>query len=435
MALYAMPLVVLNMGAEMVYILEQRLHAQKISHDKRTKVLVDVVKTMYSDRFVTELFKPQKVYTNDQTRQIFDKLAHSSIMRLNASSMEKLYDLMSMGFKYQCMACVSPRDYIQLTCNHLEELEQIVNQPIVSVLIGKALQQTISLYSKMSMGELRDLKETLFRFFQDRNIKVSLFLQENLQKDDGSFVMGWTGHVAENCEIPGIVRYFSNDGSHVETTTMIKLANQIGTMAASRKDPLNRKERPCKLGKNVYAVPRSEAESATAEGAGAVAHHSEAKVPALTAAEIAEAKAVEDRKQEKIKNSHKAGLNMLATLMGSSVADTENGRDRSGPQVKMDFSVGDSSWMFQTEAVEVCSTVGQSITIDAKGSSKRTRDEYSSKLGLDDFGVDDSADGKVPDKVVATGHDSGSDESSGDDNGLLGMMDGAGFDSDSDGGK
>lgn len=35
--LLAMPLVVLNMGAEMVYILEQRLHAQSIAPDKSRK--------------------------------------------------------------------------------------------------------------------------------------------------------------------------------------------------------------------------------------------------------------------------------------------------------------------------------------------------------------------------------------------------------------
>jgi len=36
------------------------------------------------------------VYSQRSTRQIFDKLAHSSIMRLSESSMDKLYDLMTM---------------------------------------------------------------------------------------------------------------------------------------------------------------------------------------------------------------------------------------------------------------------------------------------------------------------------------------------------
>lgn len=45
---------------------------------------------MYSGKFMTELFKPQEVYSSASTRQIFDRLAHSSIMRLNKNSMDKV---------------------------------------------------------------------------------------------------------------------------------------------------------------------------------------------------------------------------------------------------------------------------------------------------------------------------------------------------------
>ena len=45
---------------------------------------------MFSGRFIEELFKPQEIYSNESTRQIFDRLAHSSIMRLNESSMDKV---------------------------------------------------------------------------------------------------------------------------------------------------------------------------------------------------------------------------------------------------------------------------------------------------------------------------------------------------------
>ena len=74
----------------MVYILQQRLNAQKVPDDKAVKVLQDVVRAMYSPLFITELFKPQEMYTSNSTKQIFEKLAHSSIMRLNKSSMEKV---------------------------------------------------------------------------------------------------------------------------------------------------------------------------------------------------------------------------------------------------------------------------------------------------------------------------------------------------------
>merc|ERR1712224_870337 len=116
----------INMGGEMVYILEQRLHAQSIPAEKSKKVLVDVVRTMYSSKFISELFKPQQIYSNHSTRQIFDRLAHSSIMRLNESSMEKLFDLMTMGFKYQLLSITCPQQLLQVTLNHLAALKTVV---------------------------------------------------------------------------------------------------------------------------------------------------------------------------------------------------------------------------------------------------------------------------------------------------------------------
>merc|ERR1711920_756100 len=124
--LMTMPVLIVNMGGEMVYILEQRLQAQKIPDAKGQKVLHDVVRTMYYPRFIEELFKPQEMYSIQSTRQIFDRLAHSSIMRLNQSSMSKLYDLMTMGVKYQVMSCASPDQLLLVTLNHIESVKELV---------------------------------------------------------------------------------------------------------------------------------------------------------------------------------------------------------------------------------------------------------------------------------------------------------------------
>ena len=56
---------------------------------RASAVLQDVIRTMYNPKFIAELFRGQDVYSMHSTRQIFDKLAHSSIMRLNESSMDK----------------------------------------------------------------------------------------------------------------------------------------------------------------------------------------------------------------------------------------------------------------------------------------------------------------------------------------------------------
>jgi hypothetical protein len=58
---------------------------------------------LFSNVFIEELFKPQEIYSVNSTKQIFEKIAHSSIMRLNKNSMDKLFDLMIMAFKYQIL--------------------------------------------------------------------------------------------------------------------------------------------------------------------------------------------------------------------------------------------------------------------------------------------------------------------------------------------
>lgn len=49
-------------------------------------------------------------------------------MRLNRESMDKLYDLMTMVFKYQLLMIPSPRQSVAVTLNHLDTIETYVSQ-------------------------------------------------------------------------------------------------------------------------------------------------------------------------------------------------------------------------------------------------------------------------------------------------------------------
>lgn len=55
-------------------------------------MLQDVVRTMFNAKFIEELMKPQELYSMSSLRGIFDRLAHSSIMRLSESSMDKVLE-------------------------------------------------------------------------------------------------------------------------------------------------------------------------------------------------------------------------------------------------------------------------------------------------------------------------------------------------------
>merc|ERR1719424_1565574 len=143
------------------------------------------------------------------TQQIFDKLAHSSIMRLNESSMDKLFDLMTMGFKYQLIACRYPQELLHVTLNHLHQLRaKIDDATAVADLVVEAIRSTNERYSNMSPAEFASLKQALCRFFEDKHVKVSLFLQDGIQKSDGTIALSNAGLLPPDVEVPGKIVYF-----------------------------------------------------------------------------------------------------------------------------------------------------------------------------------------------------------------------------------
>jgi hypothetical protein len=56
-----MPILILNLGVEMIYILCSRLKAQIIPQDKSAKVIIDVVISLFDKKFMTEIRKKQIV--------------------------------------------------------------------------------------------------------------------------------------------------------------------------------------------------------------------------------------------------------------------------------------------------------------------------------------------------------------------------------------
>lgn len=249
MSQLAMPLVIVNLGCEMVYILEQRLKAQNIPADKSCKVLQDVIATMFERAFVNDkLFAPQEVYSVNNTRKIFNNLAHSSIMRLSESSMDKLFDLMMMGFKYQLLCSTKLEEMLQITKLHLSTVKSIMSpMPDSSAavdLITNVEENSNRVYGQLPIGQLHLLRHTLLRFLQDKRVKVSLFLQEGIQTSTGRIVL--PSPVAKSV---GEVKYYSQNNM-VEKDEKLKL-NCLTV------DPNEFFSHPCPLGTNLYNKERT----------------------------------------------------------------------------------------------------------------------------------------------------------------------------------
>merc|ERR1711939_128671 len=307
MALWGMPLLLINMGGEMIYILDQRLHAQNVPVEKSFKVLDDVVRTMFNPKFVAELFKPQDIYSPASMRQVFDRLAHSSIMRLSEASMDKLYDLMMMGFKYQILCVSNPQEVVFVTLNHLQSIRGIVRSEAVIAIIDDTIRQVKETYGRFSLGDFCQLRHVLVTFFQDRHVKVSLFLQENLQTSEGHFRVAWGGPTPPRSEAtrPGEIRYF---GALGEETHKSHVAVACQAEATAPMPPQTMESYTCTLGHNMYLKDRQRG-SAPPDREYASGGSTQAP-PAPAAAAAAEKPPTVTAK------SAMAELNMLAELMG-----------------------------------------------------------------------------------------------------------------------
>ena len=77
-----------------------------------------------------------------------------------------------------------------------------VEMNLLASLLGRAVR-CVSLYSSMSLGTLYILKHTICDFFQDRRVKVSIFLQEQVQNNDGTFKIRADGPLPPNAIEPG----------------------------------------------------------------------------------------------------------------------------------------------------------------------------------------------------------------------------------------
>ena len=245
-----MPLCIAQLCAIMVYVLEQRLRAQAISPGKTRRVLRDVASTMFLPRFVDELFAPQHMFSLRAVRSMFDRIAHSSICRLNESSMDKLFDLQTMTFKQQLLFTPpSMAGLVGVTIAHIDKLATIVgvtpsgashtaaastaagtntvavtaaaddgdgpveNDAQLSANIHNYRRRIVTFYGAFRPSQAWSIRRALLSFVQERSVKVSLFLETGLQRSDGVIVLRVeSSALPPHVEPPGVIRYFTSTG-------------------------------------------------------------------------------------------------------------------------------------------------------------------------------------------------------------------------------
>ncbi|CDW55606.1 protein OSCP1 [Trichuris trichiura] len=254
MSLKALPLLVFNMAGEMCYILDQRLRAQKVKREKARRVMNEIVSTIFGALFLEKLFEPQELPNRDTVRLLFEKLAHSSIMRLSSSSQDKLYDLMAMMFKYQLQNAISPRHLLVITLNHLDGIRHIVHGSHNTVnQVDHAYSILRSTYFDMNMSQLYYIRQTLLNFFNETRVRVCLLLQEKLQCEDGHFTVPLKVELPSDMSKPGAIRFYASGGKLASQRQFKAVGVYIEKTAEDILDfPAQTIDRGTDLGKNIY---------------------------------------------------------------------------------------------------------------------------------------------------------------------------------------
>ncbi|CEF67589.1 Protein OSCP1 [Strongyloides ratti] len=217
MALNVMPIMVINMAGEMIYVLEQRLKcfffkAQSVEEEKSLKVLCDIISTLTNKEFMEQLFKPQELYEKTKMRHFFEALVHSSIMRLNISSMDKLYALMTMAFKYQIIKCVDAEQLILVTLNHLDEMMKVArNNDTLKLQLEEVYDRILIGYKNLKPWEYYMIRNCLLNYFVDFKIRIALLLKIGKQKENGCFNIFNNDEIVTlppNGNCPGSIKYY-----------------------------------------------------------------------------------------------------------------------------------------------------------------------------------------------------------------------------------
>lgn len=213
--LMSMPIIINCLGGEMIYILCSRLKAQKISSEKSTRVIKDIGNVLFNKKFQTELYIHKKPYFHQEIKSIFESFVHASIMRLNTTSMNKLFELMLMTLKLQILRTRYPEEIYQITLNHylglIEILHSIENEDN-SLLdrIKEEMEIFKKTYSKLSSYDYIILKSVILRFLQGKNVKVSIFIQDFLQDSNSIIYLPMNEESPPFVEKLGIIKNIYN---------------------------------------------------------------------------------------------------------------------------------------------------------------------------------------------------------------------------------
>ncbi|CAG9788625.1 unnamed protein product [Diatraea saccharalis] len=109
-------------------------------------------------------------------------------MKLDDYSMAKLWDLMTMIFKWQ-LAVATNINIFDISRRHLKSVAMVMPPYFPKCMIEQTMRRFESLAQKFTDDDYKSLNNTLVLWLSEYHTKISVLLRLGLQKKDGTFCL------------------------------------------------------------------------------------------------------------------------------------------------------------------------------------------------------------------------------------------------------
>lgn len=184
---YTNAVLVYNLGCEMIYVLHHRLQSLKVDYDKIIKTLIDICRTLFSEKITQKLFEPKPLLGLEYIKSQLFQVCHCSIITLDTTSFTKLYEMILIAIKKQILTSANMHGLYHITTNHLATVSKIIKDKSILAKVTKDFENIF--VGLMSNYDYYIMRCKILNSQNPKNVKVSFYLADKTQSNDGNIVV------------------------------------------------------------------------------------------------------------------------------------------------------------------------------------------------------------------------------------------------------
>jgi Organic solute transport protein 1 len=175
----------LNLGSEMLYILNNRIKSLEIDDAKRISILSQIATNLYQNEENDRVLRETKtLIAPDALNSLLYKICHKSVITLDSSSFSKMVEMILMALKKDVELMKNDFGIIQVTLNHITSVDTILRNTSIS---SQARTTVTGFFNSMRNYDFFMLKRDFLNFLLFKHSKISIYLRDNIQANDGHF--------------------------------------------------------------------------------------------------------------------------------------------------------------------------------------------------------------------------------------------------------